>query len=146
MNIPPIWPPIYVNSLNRRLTGWYVDGGLYNNLPISYLRKTKSSDEKIIGFYLDKKEKYIEPFLPLNIGIVSKSLFGSVLDRTTFDYVDELDSLALTTSDKNIVLKTYDFEPELELSDSENFVEAFEKTKLHKTNYNKTINFLTSIL
>lgn len=127
MNLP-LWCPIFVSYINPYgvdYTGWYFDGGLYNNLPIRLMssdfpshQKSKLQlnqylhpiDKSTFGFYLDEKSNYLQGFP--KITTVGGAIFNSLLDKSTFSqfYENELMNVCgLNTYG----LDTYNFTPSI---------------------------------
>ncbi|TND08300.1 MAG: putative Acyl transferase/acyl hydrolase/lysophospholipase/patatin [Bacteroidetes bacterium] len=100
MHIPLLWSPVFVSYKSKGVdyTGFYVDGGLYNNFPIRiftapgnargdlHLLKNNliGNGSKAIGFCLDGRDKYLSASFPLSGNVIS-AILGSVLDRNTFE-------------------------------------------------------------
>lgn len=103
MHIPVVWTPVFVSYQYKGIdyTGFYVDGGLYNNFPIRifndpntavgdmhlFRKDLKQPDQTSIGFVLDPRGDYLAPTFPSGLTVPSAAGM-TVLDKSTFDQFD----------------------------------------------------------
>lgn len=132
MNLP-LWTPIFVSYINKHgvdYTGWYFDGGLYNNFPIrlfsdnlSAKSKSKPQNELMglplrddtFGFYVGEKSTYLKQFP--NLKAVGGAISDSLMDKSTFGkYYKSENSRILALKTEG--LSTYNFTPDKFVFDS----------------------------